>query len=299
MLGEWGIGGTRVVASYKSWERLRELNRQMRRQNQIATVSVKWCDVFEDFGGPMVDHCGERLRYCEVHKQVFWPYQKQCKCKERFNTDARMHHVRTAYFKTIESCESLFFLISTRLPQNVAPFFTGANGDNVAIGISVTDTADAIEKSDAFQNANCLSEIAFVAAEPLLGPLDLKSANLLSYWQCRTCPWSSVDASGPGAESCEACGGELEFIFNSIDWVIVGGDMAGRYPPRPCDIEWIRNVVNDCKSTHTPVFVTQLGSHYANHSPDISDRKASLLSEWPIDLQIRQIPATMKGLSDE
>ena len=46
--------------------------------------------------------------------------------------------------------------------------------------------------------------------------------------------------------------------YKGIDWVIVGAESKGAYPGRECKIEWVRNVVQQCKAAGVPVHVKQL-----------------------------------------
>lgn len=95
----------------------------------------------------------------------------------------------------------------------------------------------------------------------------------------------------------------------SIDWVIVGGE-SGR--ARPCDVAWIRSIVEQCKAARVPCFVKQLGSCVQiADSPlrewpsarlisgpgggmgrciGLDDRKGGDPSEWPEDLRVREFP---------
>jgi len=58
-----------------------------------------------------------------------------------------------------------------------------------------------------------------------------------------------------------------------IHWVIVGGGA------RPCDIGWIRSIVEQCKEAEVPCFVERLGGN-----PE----------EWPEDLRVREYPKTLQ-----
>lgn len=85
-----------------------------------------------------------------------------------------------------------------------------------------------------------------------------------------------------------------------ISWCILGGESG--HSARPCDIEWIRTIVQQCKAAHIPVFVKQLGSKPQASKPyiagvvdvchpiEISDRKGGNIEEFPEDLKIRQFP---------
>lgn len=78
------------------------------------------------------------------------------------------------------------------------------------------------------------------------------------------------------------------------DWVIVGGESGnetGKYGYRECDIEWIREIIFDCKNNSVPIFVKQLGTHLAKKMK-LRDRHGGGMSEWPADLRIREFPTT-------
>jgi protein gp37 len=67
-----------------------------------------------------------------------------------------------------------------------------------------------------------------------------------------------------------------------IQWVIVGGESGndtGEWRYRPCGIDWIRLVVNDCLRAGVPFFVKQLGTHLAKRW-DMKDRTGGDPKEW-------------------
>lgn len=95
-----------------------------------------------------------------------------------------------------------------------------------------------------------------------------------------------------------------------IDWVIAGGESGPN--ARPCNIDWIRDIVRQCKEAGVKVFVKQIGANVigsladfpqherwqltrGQHTTDISgpclrDRKGGEMSEWPADLRVREFP---------
>jgi protein gp37 len=88
------------------------------------------------------------------------------------------------------------------------------------------------------------ADLAFLSAEPLLGPIDIR-----------------------GHEE-------------AIDWVIVGGESGP--DPRPMNIEWARQLKDQCKAAGVAFFMKQLGGY-----PD----KRKSLDQFPDDLRIREFPA--------
>jgi len=107
----------------------------------------------------------------------------------------------------------------------------------------------------------------------------------------------------------------------AIDWVIVGCDSGPG--ARPCDVEWIRSIVAQCRSANVPAFVKQLGARpivYREEAERLAaagariewddsgerisarwvlrDRNGGDPAEWPADLRVREFPATKGGDDD-
>lgn len=105
-------------------------------------------------------------------------------------------------------------------------------------------------------------------------------------------------------------------VERGIDWIITGGESGPG--ARPCDIEWIRRIVEQCKAAGVPCFVKQVGSNptpnrpmrlpaysattgkplkgwYGDGHETIQDRKGANPSEWPADLRVRQWPEVTRG----
>lgn len=69
------------------------------------------------------------------------------------------------------------------------------------------------------------------------------------------------------------------FSYNPFRWVVCGCESgAGR---RPCNIEWVESIVEQCMSAKVPVFVKQLS---------INNKCETDISKFPAHLQIRQVP---------
>lgn len=93
--------------------------------------------------------------------------------------------------------------------------------------------------------------------------------------------------------SAEPLHGELKVIpIKALDWVIIGGESGnenGKYRYRPCKIEWIESLIQQCRENNIPVFVKQLGTHLAKELK-LSDRHGGNIDEWPEHLRIREFP---------
>ena len=104
--------------------------------------------------------------------------------------------------------------------------------------------------------------------------------------------------------------GQLD--LSGIQWAILGGESGAG--ARPCDVQWIRNIVSQCRHAGVKVFVKQLGRypgfstrnmsgseagqsyhHYDDKSKlfikAMGDGKGGILSEFPPDLKLREYPA--------
>lgn len=81
-------------------------------------------------------------------------------------------------------------------------------------------------------------------------------------------------------------------VKDLLDWVIVGGESGnetGKYKYRPCELEWIENIVAQCQVNDIPVFVKQLGTHLAKKL-GLKNRHGGDINEWPEHLRIREFP---------
>jgi protein gp37 len=55
---------------------------------------------------------------------------------------------------------------------------------------------------------------------------------------------------------------------------------------RPCKIEWVESIVEQCRATDVPVFVKQL---------DIGGKCVTDINKFPEHLRIRQVPWAKEG----
>ena len=147
---------------------------------------------------------------------------------------------------------------------------------NVWLGVSVEDQAAADDRIPELLDTP--AAVRFLSCEPLLGQLMLRRPIV------------------PGS-------------FPGLHWIIVGGESGPG--ARPCDVGWIRDIVQQCKAAAVPVFVKQLGSRPvgtkaeaqggwessqfadpdARYERHLRDRAGRDMSEWPEDLRVREYPS--------
>lgn len=187
-------------------------------------------------------------------------------------------------------CPQHQFQILTKRPERMRDWVRrlGIVLPNVWLGTSVEDQATADERIP-FLCATP-ARLRWVSAEPLLGPVSITK------WLPDACGVASLE-DGP------------------VRWVVVGGESGPR--SRPCDDEWILELVAECRRGYAACFVKQLGRYpYANEdrrgawlpttvwgNPTGDERfdggiallkdkkrKGGDVTEWPYDLRWRQYP---------
>jgi protein gp37 len=107
---------------------------------------------------------------------------------------------------------------------------------NVWLGISAEDQDTADERIPILLDTP--AAVRFVSAEPLLGPIDL---------------WGARYENPNGGRT-----GAVTHWGGGLDWVIVGGESGPK--SRPCDVAWIRDIVQACGAADVACFVKQLGA---------------------------------------
>lgn len=137
--------------------------------------------------------------------------------------------------------------------------------------------------------------VRFISYEPALGPLDLRLGGM-----------SMPDYSAHDP-------------LPQIDWLIAGGESG--HGARPCALEWIERIVEQCRAASVPVFVKQLGAFVVSEQRTCDQEMVGLLkprsaarmvqapngeywawraglthgkggdpAEWPAHLRVREFP---------
>lgn len=96
----------------------------------------------------------------------------------------------------------------------------------------------------------CLAQVRFLSLEPLLGAIDLGN-------------------------------------IKEVDWVIIGGESGPN--ARPLNLAWIYDILVQCNQAKIPVFIKQLGSHWAKRV-GATHSKGGDPDEWPKALRVRMFP---------
>jgi protein gp37 len=154
---------------------------------------------------------------------------------------------------------------------------------NVWLGVSAEDQQRANERIPDLLATP--AAVRFVSAEPLIGPIDLS--------RVRPDP-VPIDAL-TGRWSVPARDGSTQ--EPRLHWIIVGGESGPG--ARPCAMEWIERIVEQCRAAGVACFVKQLGKRVTGRdcehgrrgeSCGFVDRKGGDPAEWPADLRVREFP---------
>ena len=187
----------------------------------------------------------------------------------------RMAEMVPLIYRELAACEGM------ELPEDIEP------PSHIWLGCTVENQATADERIPLLLQTP--AAVRFLSCEPLLEDLDL--------FLLDDCPHCDVFSQG-----CPDCydTGKIPVNAEGIDWVIVGGESGPG--ARPCDIAWIRSIVEQCKAAGVPCFVKQLGNTpklqvHDCHQPPAnwadygSTGKGNDPDEWPEDLRVRQMPS--------
>lgn len=322
LLGRWGgcgESGTRVVAPDKLWDQVLTWNKRAERdgvRRHVFCASI--ADVWEDWGGPMIDAKGRRLWVNS--RGGYWEGDDGSPGFAYERRLLTMADVRLRLFELQRRTKNLVWLFLTKRPWLVRDTISRLVGleewkrncGNVWFGTSISDQPTADRWLDPLVELRGLAENLFVSAEPLLGPVNLGN-------------WLTGECEGADA-ACES-GNCIHNGKPLIDWVIVGGESGPK--SRRCDGRWVRSLVKQCAAAGVATFVKQFGAYVVDRNDSISldedtgtywpepldvrhningfreeyqgadcrlilrDRKGGDPAEWPEELRVREMPFTV------
>jgi protein gp37 len=153
--------------------------------------------------------------------------------------------------------------------------------ENIWLGVSVEDQQSANERIQLLLQTP--AAVRWLSMEPLISGIDLTSISLARSIRNTNCLIKEIQSP------------------NKIDWVVVGGESGNG--ARQCNVEWINNIVKQCKSADVPVFVKQLGKHPYFEEPgdepeppiakrylSLKNKKGGDINEFPEYLRVREYP---------
>lgn len=178
---------------------------------------------------------------------------------------ATMYNVRRMLADVIRETQQLDWLLLTKRPENAKEmiyrmWFRDAEWPkNYWLGTSVENQEAADLRIPVLLDTP--SPLRWLSMEPLLGPVRLDR-------------WTND--------------------YPGINWIVVGGESGPH--ARPCDLDWIRSIIEQCRAFDCPVFVKQLGSVWAKANK-AKHAHGGEMAEWPEDLRVRRFPAAQREVA--
>ena len=166
-------------------------------------------------------------------------------------------------FETIADASQHTYLIFTKRVEEMKEFFQSCEDwdasewPNVQLILSLSTQAEADKKIPIL--LDILAAVRGLSLEPLLEDIDLTGFK----------PWY-----GTFKENQKDKG---------LHWVVVGCESGSKR--RPCKLEWVRSIVNQCQAARVPIYVKQL---------PINGKVSRNPKEWPKDLRVQQYPKIRK-----
>lgn len=168
-----------------------------------------------------------------------------------FEKRKELNDWRDRLWKLIEQTPNLDWLLLTKRPELILEMVPwGLNWpENVWMGTTVEDQGAAEVRLPYL--ANIPAKVRFISAEPLLGPLNIR-----------------------------------QWLGNSIDWVITGGESGAH--ARPSSPTWFRSLLEDCTAAGVPYHFKQWGD-WAPKSKRLAEemkRRSSTTDDGTIMLRV-------------
>ncbi len=231
---KWGSeeqGGVRMVAADSTWRKPLAWNRKAHHNGVRSRVfCASLADVFEDWRGDIVDH-------------------------NNICVGRGLGEQRSRLYDLWDATPWLDWLVLTKRPENIGKMLD-IRRPNVHLGVSVSDQETADKAIAELLNVRLLTNVGFVSAEPLLGPI--------------TCPpgylwWIVGGESGPKARAC------------NVKWIqsIVS---QCRDAAVPCFVKQLGAKPMVLVHPHGPCDL------------DLKHPKGGDPSEWPEELRVQEFP---------
>lgn len=132
-----------------------------------------------------------------------------------------------------------------------------------------------------------------LSLEPLLGPVDLtyQLANNSLFKAAQYAGGHNFHGERQEDGSVISVCDDGTVLHDGVDpaWLIIGGE-SDRVDPRPMELDWVHDLIDQCRKAGVAVFVKQLGSAWARKN-GARDWKGADPSEWPPSLRVREFPA--------
>lgn len=170
-------------------------------------------------------------------------------------------------FSIMEECLQHTFLLLTKRPKRALNYYkkyaenieAGISeffwSENIHLGVSISTQAEADEKIPILLQIP--AAIKWISIEPILEAVDFGLTGART--DIRNWPHNK----------------------RRIDWVVIGAESIGGKPGRECKLEWVRDLIDQCKAASVPVFVKQI---------HLNGKLIKDITKFPKDLRVRGYP---------
>lgn len=201
---------------------------------------------------------------------------------------------RLRLWALVEATPHLDWLLLTKRPENFVRLLPQAWLKSPRLNVWLGTTGE--DRQRMWERSRHLlatpAALRFYSMEPLLEDVMPRLCPLCGCVTHHTCGHDEGPQRSEEVLSTHGAG--------RVDWVIVGGESG--HGARPCDVNWVREVVSQCTARGCVVFVKQLGSFPVAYKEvgtakggsyvplKLRDPKGGDPSEWPEDLRVREFP---------
>lgn len=152
-----------------------------------------------------------------------------CWMGDMFSRNVPLGYIRDVQ-AVMRDCPQHVFLVLTKKAERL--HMIDGWPDNCFVGVSVCDQPDADARITVLLDTPAAHR--WLIVEPCLGPVDLLGAIQRGYGRR-----SALDSLG-----------HIDGLGFGIDWVVCGAETGPG--ARPCDPEWIRSIVRQCRAAGVP-----------------------------------------------
>lgn len=259
---EWGPTATRVRTSASYWKQPLKWNKETWYECSVCGWRGPEKDAETHHSDGSIEHFMKPTR-----QRVFC-----ASMADVFEDNKQVANWRGELFKLIEQTPNLDWLLLTKRPERMFSLGTDAAGvifdlwladnPNVWLGTSVESQDYFDERVAALVKYGLQARVLFLSVEPMIGPVRLVPTPTFSAGH-----WEFL----PGKKS-------------HISWVICGGESGAEC--RPMQVQWARDLRDDCQTHGVKFFMKQLGG--------FPDKREKLL-DLPEDLRVREMPVGVSG----
>lgn len=295
VLGKWGPQGVRVLGAESYWGLPWTWHKKaLRSRKRLKVFCASLADVFEDWGGQLVDTAGNRLwwhptdqrfepRVCVNQSGSFLPHKEF--------EPYMLTHARARLLLEIHVTHNLNWLLLTKRPEHfqrhmeaimdidphdagdlAAQWVLGSPMPNIWMGTSTENQECLLARLPALLQIP--ATVRFLSVEPQLGPITLPKG------------------------------------IKGLHWVIVGGESGSH--SRPFNPEWARYLRDQCEQEGIAFFLKQFGANPQVEGPPdgdtaqdgrrlhplkLMDKKGGDMEEWAQDLRVREFPRVQGGVT--